>query len=763
MQHRHFYSLKRTFLLLILVSYFGVLQAQTNLSSHKNDSLWAVWSDASLPNSTRLKAFDDFIWNKHLYSHPDSAIYFAKMQYDFAEQKNLKKEMAGALNTQGVAFYLKSEYNKALELNEKSLSIREEIGDKTGVAKSLNNIGAIHKNRGDYTKALDCYKKSLKIFEELNDQKGIAGSLNNIGLIYEARGDYMQAINFQTRSLKLKEKIGDKHGTSSSLNNIGAILHAQGEFDKAIENYQTSLKIREEVGDKPGIAGSLNNIGTIYQDKFDFENANLYYAQSLAYFEELDDKEGISRVYNNIGSVYKDKGTIIMESCNCQNDEGNFSKALNFFSKSLKIRNEIGDKQGQARVLNGFADIYLLQKKYVLAISHYKLAMEIALKEGMATEKRDAAFGLYKAYKQTHQPGESLKMHELFMVTRDSIESAENQKEVIRQEFKYKYEKQATADSIYFAKENEIKKVQIEKQQAEIKVRRNLQYTLFGGLLITLIFAGFIFNRFKITSRQKGIIENQKEEVEAKNKLVTESIEYASRLQTAMLPPLKLISNYLPQSFVLYKPRDIVAGDFYWTHKMGDTIFFAAADCTGHGVPAAMVSVVCCNALNRVVGELKITEPGHILTKTRELVLETFIKSEQQVYEGMDISLGALKGMSLNWSGANNPLWLIRNGEIKTLIPDRQPVGKSDNQEPFNSHQVDLQQGDMLYVFTDGFADQFGGPQHKKFKSANFKKLLLELHQMDVLIQKEKLESAFEHWRGKHEQLDDVCVIGIRV
>jgi serine phosphatase RsbU (regulator of sigma subunit)/streptogramin lyase len=275
--------------------------------------------------------------------------------------------------------------------------------------------------------------------------------------------------------------------------------------------------------------------------------------------------------------------------------------------------------------------------------------------------------------------------------------------------------------------------------------------------------------------KQKNELEIQKEIVEEKNREILDSINYAKRLQEAILPPLKLVKQELEQSFIIYKPKDIVAGDFYWMHTIEKNaqkkIIFAAADCTGHGVPGAMVSVVCSNALNRTVKEFGITTPGNILDKVRELVLETFEKSENEVKDGMDISICALTPgnnnheYNLEWAGANNPLWLIPNNasEIIEFNGDKQPIGKNDNPKPFSTHNIKLKKGDTLYIFTDGYADQFGGDKGKKLKSSNFKKLLLSIQNEKFEKHREIINSAFDKWKGDLEQVDDVCIIGVRI
>ena len=270
-----------------------------------------------------------------------------------------------------------------------------------------------------------------------------------------------------------------------------------------------------------------------------------------------------------------------------------------------------------------------------------------------------------------------------------------------------------------------------------------------------------------IIEEQKAVVELQKAEVEEKNKEILDSISYAKRLQEAILPSTRLVKQWLPHSFILYKPKDIVAGDFYWMETVGDTVYFAAADCTGHGVPGAMVSVVCSNALTKALIEEGIQEPAHILDRTRELVIDRFHKSEEEVKDGMDISLVALdtsKG-SIQWAGAYNPLWLLKqdSDEIEEVKADKQPIGKYARATPFTNHTLDLNPGDTLYIFSDGYPDQFGGERGKKYKTGRFKKLLVSIRGQDMQQQRATLNQEFESWRGDLEQIDDVCVIGVRI
>jgi len=252
---------------------------------------------------------------------------------------------------------------------------------------------------------------------------------------------------------------------------------------------------------------------------------------------------------------------------------------------------------------------------------------------------------------------------------------------------------------------------------------------------------------------------------ENKNKELLDSIKYAKRIQSAIMPSKKQLSKLIPNGFVVYQPKDIVAGDFYWLNQKDNDLYMAACDCTGHGVPGALVSVVCNNALNRSIKEFELQNPGEILDKTRELVLKEFEKSEDEVNDGMDIALIRLNGNKLYFSGANNPLWIVRKTSdlVETIKGCKQSIGLTNNPTAFLTHEINLSKGDCVYIFTDGYSDQFGGPKGKKFKSRAFKELLQSINKEPINKQKEIIETTIKTWKGKLEQVDDICVIGLKI
>ncbi len=595
--------------------------------------------------------------------------------------------------------------------------------------------------------------KNLKLTEsqKMFFQESLANSHNNLGLYYSDQGKIEEAVEQHFIGLKISELINDSMGIASAYNNIGNLYADLENYDEALNFYEKSYLIKKGLNDKKGISSYFTNVGNIFSSLGDNKKALDYYKQGLIIDREIGDEIGESTTLHNIGGVYAEQGKSI--------------EARDNFILSLELAKESNLLERQALTLNSLALLEFKEQNYSqaykYAIESYNYAVEI----GLIYERMDAADILYEVYFSKGEYKKAIEKLEEYILLNDSLTKTENQSFLIKENYRHQYEKQKAIDD----KEHE-KQLVIEQEAKEKQKVISYAIALVLGLLG--IFLIFVFNRLQVTKKQKQIIEKQKKSVELvnhqleeKNQEILDSITYAKRIQRAILPSYKIVKEYLPNSFILYRPKDIVAGDFYWMETVDDKVFFAAADCTGHGVPGAMVSVVCNNGLNRSVREYNLTDPGKILNKTREIVIQEFEKSEEEVKDGMDIALCSLQGNTLYYAGANNPLWIIRNNseEIEEIKADKQPIGKYAEPTPYTTHKLELQQGDTIYIFSDGYADQFGGEKGKKFKAANFKKLLLSIQNENIEQQKELINQAFEDWKGDLEQLDDVCVIGVRI
>ncbi len=581
---------------------------------------------------------------------------------------------------------------------------------------------------------------------------------NSLGLRDKIDGNFASAIKSYMAGLSLAEKQNDRYNMMISLYNIGIVYKDQKEPRESQKYHRRMLKIAEEDDNVEFQAEALSYIGITYADLEMHDSAMYYLDLSMNLHIESDNTTGYAHTLNSKGWIYRAMGDT--------------KKAIKFAKDALEVFTSVNDRYGMAMASNNLAESYMKLDNFKEAKKYLNQSLVINQSINNAVQIKNVYRNLWKVNKGLGNYQKSLFYYENYTELKDSLDSEANQKEVIRQEFKYHYEKQAAADSILSSETAKVKDAQIAMQKATNKQQAQQKIFLYIGLGIALLFGAFIFNRLKITRKQKITIEEQKNEVdraydilEEKNTEILDSIAYAKRIQTAILPPDKLVKEYLQSSFVLYEPKDVVAGDFYWMEPKGDEVLFAAADCTGHGVPGAMVSVICNNGLNRSTREFGLTDPGEILTKTREIVIQEFEKSEEEVKDGMDIALCALNGLKLKYAGAHNPLWIIRKNaeEIEEIKANKEPIGKFLNPRPYTTHAIQLNEGDQFYIFSDGYADQFGGDKGKKFKTSNFKRLLLQISNETMSRQKELIAEHFDNWKGDLEQLDDVCVIGVRV
>ena len=699
----------------------------------------------------------------------------------FVVLKNAKEDTAKINALNALAYEFRTDKpDTAIYLAKQALAISETFDYKIGLADAYVGIGTAEISLGKYEEALRQLTSAKNIYERLlladakrslKVKKKLARTYNNIGNVYINEGNYPKALENYFASLKIKEEIGDKNGIAISYGNIGAVYYYQGNYSKALENNFAALKIRKEIGDKSGIGSSYNNIGNIYGIQRNYPKALDNFLACSKVMEEIGDKNGIATSYNSIGAIYRVKG--------------NYLQALKNNFAALKINEELGDKRGIAFSYIGIGAVNSELKHIPLAKEYLNKALQLSKEIGSKEDIKMSYKGLTEADSIAGDYKQAFRDYKQYIVYRDSLFNEENTKKTIQSQMQYDFDKKET-----IAKAEQDKKDLANAEHA--KQQRYITFSVVGGLILVVMFSFFLYRRFKITQKQNVIIHQQKQEVEKQRELadsrriiaeeqrhiiekqkhlveehqkeIVDSITYAKRLQQAILPSFNEIQRNIPNSFVLYLPKDIVAGDFYWMHTSADTVLIAAADCTGHGVPGALVSVVCSNALNRTVKEFGLTDTGRILDKVSELVLETFEKSGEEIKDGMDISLLSInkKTSQVQWSGANNPLWIIKGNELTEIKADKKPVGKSENSNPFTSHNFTLTIGETFYLITDGYSDQFG-VENKKLMKKRFKEILLSVQDKSMSEQRTFLEEYYAKWKGKMEQTDDVTVIGIRI
>jgi len=441
--------------------------------------------------------------------------------------------------------------------------------------------------------------------------------------------------------------------------------------------------------------------------------------------------------------------------------------ALNYYFKSLKLAEELGNKNSISIKFSNIGSLYTKIGKFNEAEGFLKRAIVLADSIGSLNNLMGAEEYLSKLYDTTKRYKLSLIHYKKAMTLKDTIFSQENKKQLVRKEMNYEFDKKEAATK---AANEKLQAIAEEKNRKQ----KIITWTVISGLLLVLSFAAFVFRSLRITRKQKQIIEIkntetelQKKTIEEKNKDIMDSIHYAKHIQNALLREEEHVSMHLPEHFILFLPKDIVSGDFYWGAEKHGYWYFATVDCTGHGVPGAVMSMLGISFLNDIVSSKQLFSPAEVLNLLRDKVVKELRQTGEAggSKDGMDISLCRLNLTTneLQWAGANNSLTLIRNGELEEIKANKQPIGYHPENSPYTNHEIQLQKDDFIYIFSDGYADQFGGPKGKKLTPKKLKNLLIIHNYLPMKEQKELLKKRFTEWKGSLEQVDDVCVFGVRV
>ena len=687
----------------------------------------------------------------HLLSANDSTLL---------NQQKLTDELAAATDdTSKIRIYNAlsqelsgSDFNSALSYAQKALDLSNQINSDTGRLNAYYNIALLNDAQGNYIYALEYYFRALKIAGDHEKMEKEAIILNKIGNIYMQQGDYVQALNNHLKSLQIKEELKDTNGISASYNNIGTVFHRQGNYLKAKEYYLKSFQIEKANNRKPGIASSYNNLGVIYEEQRKFDSALIYYQKSIEINEELGNKKQLASTYNNIAFIY--------------DMQGDTEKALEHYFKGLENNKQTGSK---ARVANSYISIgkyYNSMWEYKKAIEYLRKALNIGREIRSLDLIRLSAKELSLAYSNLERYQEAYENHVLYKKAEDQISNEENVKRFTQLEMQYEFDKKQKAIE-FEQKQREM------EYKARMKRQRIISASLIAGItmMVLLIFVTYRSYRRKkrdndLLSQKNTKIELQRDEIEEQKKEITDSIYYASRIQKALLPPVDFIEEMLDDYFILNKPRDIVSGDYYWMNQCDNKVFITAADCTGHGVPGAFMSMLGVAFLNEIVNKEAIQHANEILDELRDYIIKYLHQTgkEGESQDGMDMAMLMIDKDNghIEFAGAYNPLYLIRDNELKEIKANRMPIGIYKKQDPFSNHVMDVQKGDIFYIFSDGYVDQFGGDKGKKFKSTRFKQLLLDIHKKDMAEQKIVLDHTMEKWKQNYSQIDDILVIGVK-
>ncbi|MEZ4938877.1 MAG: tetratricopeptide repeat protein [Crocinitomicaceae bacterium] len=669
--------------------------------------------------------------------------------------ENLNEDdLAGAtknLNNIGLSQFENKNYEEAINSFNDALVLSEMSGDQRAAANIRNNLGASHERLNQKNAALKNFELAVRDYKALGDDESAAKVMYQIALLQRNHLENKEEEATLMELIKLEEKVKDPEEISATYNSMAINLMKQSRPEEARKMLEVAMKVDEKNNFKANEAISINNLGNIQFEAGNVNDAINSYKQALVIKEELNDKGSQAITFHNLG--------------NALYTLGDFKKAEEHLRKSLLLAREASSVRTMNANYRALANLLADANSCTDPLDNYKsyITMRFAVFEAdeikpLYEEKAKYLDANFNSEESLSEEVQKLGMGNDDLISINMLqEDLRQAQKQAKQEVEIKEKEVALLESQNMA----------QKERAKTLTWMVIGAGVSGGLVLILL--GLALRAKNRTKKDKQKIEEQKEVIEEKNKNFMDSVNYASRLQTAILPPEPVLSKYLNEFFVLYKPKDIVAGDFYWTESVGNYVYVAAADCTGHGVPGAMVSVVCSNSLNRAVNEFGLRDTGEILDKTKELVIRTFEKSVEEVKDGMDITLVRFeKGtQKIQYTGANNSLVIVRDQQGKKALEeykaDKQPVGQYAYSKNFTTHFIDVNPGDQLFLFSDGYADQFGGEKGKKMKVRALKDLLMDVSELPLKDQKEKLDLAFNQWKGDYEQVDDVCVIGVRV
>jgi serine phosphatase RsbU (regulator of sigma subunit) len=596
-----------------------------------------------------------------------------------------------------------SRYDDPAEVVSRSVSLlkkAEKAGYKRGVAYAKLNLAAAFFLQSKNDLALENLSGALNWFSDQSGENGQAKALNLKGNIHESFGDYEKALEYCLNSYKTASVMNDKETEAEAASQLGLIYTRLCNFPKALEYYEHGLKIRRELKNENAVASSLNRLGMLMRLTKKPE-------ESLScYFKSLD----IRRKNKLVSSI----PWTLLGIASTFEDQGRFDEALDYYEQGMVG----GDKRCILQCMMGTGRIFSHTGEYTKAEERLNDSLRMALDLKALSLVADAYDSLAKHYESTEDTKKALLNYKLFQKTRESVQSEEAQSRLRNIEISHAIEKSEQEKEIYRLRHIELKQAY--------------------------------------------------DTIEEINKDITSSINYARRIQNAMLPGIQEVKGLDKKCFILYIPKDIVSGDFYWFAETGKKLIIVAGDCTGHGVPGALMSMLGISFLEEIVRNRGITESGTILDELRNEIKKALHQKGNidEARDGMDICLCMIdqEKKIIQYSGAFNNLYLIRNGELLEFPADRMPIGIFDfGDKNFTTHTIPTESHDIIYMYSDGYADQFGGPDSKKYKYKSFKALLLKIHKLPLKKQKETLEKEFLTWKGSRTQIDDVTVIGVRI
>ncbi len=658
--------------------------------------------------------------------------------------------------------YRKKDLRKALTLAETALKESKEQQLPLFEGRSYYTIGGTYRLMGDYEKAFDALYTALHIMQTIGYTSGYSETANVIGLTHFGNSNYDSAVYYYRIYLDqaIKQNATDK--LPIAYNNIANVFYTQKNYKKAIEYYEEAIAKCRELGKVEYLSTLLNNLGAIHDDLNDYKKAGLLFNEALVYAKKDHNLKQQASAHNNLGVLYRSTHQL--------------DSALFHYERSLMLNQEIGDREGESLSYLNLGAVFTLKKQYPKAIGLLETSIRIAKEIGDQALLRDVEKSLAEAYMAAGFFEKAASHYRNTLTITDSLYNEENSRQINEMQAKYDTQK----------KENEILILNQDKKLQEEKSKKQniILNAVAAGSVLIIILAFVLFRSNKLQKKANEQLTLQKEELEkaygmlnvanmqilTKNQEITDSINYAKRIQLSLLPEPYKFKELFQESFIIYKPKDIVSGDFYWFGKMNGKKILAVADCTGHGVPGALMSMIGHEKLLEALTENNAQDPAAVLTRLDQKVTTALRQDDtfESAKDGMDIALVFINEANgvIEYAGANRPLihFSMQTQDITVHKPVKSSIGgRNELKAPFSTLSINYRKGDAVYLFTDGYGDQIGGAQSKKLLSKNFLLKINSLVDKPFSEQGELLDRFFDEWKGSHEQVDDVLVGAFRL
>lgn len=793
-------------------------------SSTVTDSLQALLK-TNISDKQKISVYTKLAQTHFRSKDSTQVTYYLNEAAKFAHRLHDGKALAKVWRIQGFFLGRLRHYEAARQTFHKMLSLPKQYNYPTSKALSYHFLGILEERRSNYSKAIDNYQSALEIFEQLKDRKGVGNSENNLGNAFFRKGLYDQALKHHFKSLAIREELKDTLNIAKSYNNLGMVYLREGNFPKSLLYYLKSVKIKEKFNDLAGIAATFNNISVLYLNQTEYDEALDYLFKALKLYKKLEVKVGLVNAYNNIGLIYHYKH--------------NHTQAIKFFNKTLKYCKFAGGKQHIAKAYNNLARVYIEQEKYAkaeanvhkafkinddiqateLEINCHILLGRIQYKRKQYTQAqknleksvvlaskmkrpgivRDGANLLAETYAALGLNKQAYEAHKLFKKMTDSLFNQNNTQKITRLASEYEFQKEKDSLKYQQDKEKVVLNAQLKQEQLSSSFQRNIIALVLVVLVVVSILAFFLYrsqkqekklnielmlqgeelqqNKEEVAS-QRDILEVKNNELSRHQYRIDQSFKAAQVIQHSLLPSDRTLQKFFSDHFVLYKPKDVVSGDFYWLGKCREKLIVVVADCTGHGVPGAFMTLIASKLLDSIVKINGIDQPAEILLALNQEIKDTIGQQERKKQQPVDMLLGMdavvlnitcqteqIGGFDISFAGAKNNLiyYDASKGILGELKGERKSVGGFQNKKRvYKQHYISLPRHSILYAGSDGLSDQNDGLR-RRFGYEYLKKLLEQNVHKPMSEQAISLEEALQKHMQHNEQRDDILWMGLKL